>query len=33
MRSLQQFLDPEAGPEVVYTDNSLELGKACEHLQ
>ena len=32
MRRLQQFLDPEASPEVRYTDNALELGKACEHL-
>ena len=23
----------EASPEVIYTDNSLEFGKACEHLQ
>ena len=31
-RSLQKFLEPDRKPEVIYTDNSLELGKACEHL-
>ena len=29
-RSLQKFLDPDRNPEVNYTDNSLEFGKACE---
>ena len=29
-RSLQKFLEPERKPKVVYTDNSLEFGKACE---
>ena len=27
-RSLQKFLDPERKPKVIYTDNSLEFGKA-----
>ena len=31
-RSLQKFLDPMRKPEVIYTDNSLEFGKACEDL-
>ena len=31
-RSLQKFLEPERNPKVVYTDNSLEFGKACEDL-
>ena len=31
-RSLQKFLEPERNPEVMYTDNSLEFGKACEDL-
>ena len=31
-RSLQKFLEPERKPQVIYTDNSLELGKACEDL-
>ena len=31
-RSLQKFLDPNRKPEVIYTDNSLEFGKACEDL-
>ena len=31
-RSLQQFLEPERKPTVIYTDNSLEFGKACEDL-
>ena len=31
-RSLQKFLDPERKPEVIFTDNSLEFGKACEDL-
>ena len=31
-RSLQMFLDPNRKPKVIYTDNSLEFGKACEDL-
>ena len=31
-RSLQKFLEPDRKPEVIYTDNSLEFGKACEDL-
>ena len=31
-RSLQQFLEPDRKPRVIYTDNSLEFGKACEDL-
>ena len=31
-RSLQKFLEPERKPKVIYTDNSLECGKACEDL-
>ena len=31
-RSLQKFLDPTRKPKVIYTDNSLEFGKACEDL-
>ena len=31
-RSLQKFLEPERKPKVIYTDNSLELGKACEDV-
>ena len=31
-RSLQKFLEPERKPKVLYTDNSLEFGKACEDL-
>ena len=31
-RSLQKFLEPDRKPEVIYTDNSLEIGKACEDL-
>ena len=31
-RSLQKFLEPDRKPKVIYTDNSLELGKACEDL-
>ena len=31
-RSLQKFLEPNGKPKVIYTDNSLELGKACEDL-
>ena len=29
-RSLQKFLEPERKPKVIYTDNSLEFGRACE---
>ena len=32
LRSLQKFLEPERNPKVIYTDNSLEFGKACEDL-
>ena len=31
-RNLQKFLEPDRKPEVIYTDNSLEFGKACEDL-
>ena len=31
-RRLQKFLEPERKPNVIYTDNSLEFGKACEDL-
>ena len=31
-RSLQKFLEPERKPKGIYTDNSLECGKACEDL-
>ena len=31
-RSLQKFLEPNRRPKVIYTDNSLEFGKACEDL-
>ena len=31
-RSLQKFLEPERKHKVMYTDNSLEFGKACEDL-
>ena len=31
-RSLQKFLEPDRNPEVIYTDNSLQFGKACEDL-
>ena len=31
-RSLQKFLEPDRKLEVIYTDNSLEFGKACEDL-
>ena len=29
---LAKFLEPERNPKVIYTDNSLEFGKACEDL-
>ena len=32
LRSLQKFLEPGRKPKVIYTDNSLEFGKACEDL-
>ena len=31
-RSLQKFLEPNRKPKVIYIDNSLEFGKACEDL-
>ena len=31
-RSLPKFLEPNRKPKVIYTDNSLEFGKACEGL-
>ena len=31
-RSLQKFLEPDRNPKVIYTDNSLEFGRACEDL-
>ena len=31
-RNLQKFLEPIRKPKVICTDNSLELGKACEEL-
>ena len=31
-RRLQKFLEPDRNPKVIYTDNSLEFGKACEDL-
>ena len=31
-RSLQKFLEPDRKPKFIYTDNSLEFGKACEDL-
>ena len=31
-RSLQKFLEPNRKPKVIYTDNSLEFGKAFEDL-
>ena len=31
-RSLQKFLEPDRKPRIIYTDNSLEFGKACEDL-
>ena len=31
-KSLQKFLEPTRKPRVIYTDNSLEFGKACEDL-
>ena len=31
-RSLQKFLEPDRKPKVIYTDNYLKFGKACEDL-
>ena len=31
-RSLQKFLEPHRNPKVMYTDNSMGFGKACEDL-
>ena len=31
-KSLQKFLVPKRKPKVIYTDTSMEFGKACEHL-
>ena len=31
-RTLQKFLEPTRKPKDIYTDNSLEFGKACEDL-
>ena len=31
-RSLQKFLEWNRKPKVIYTDSSLEFGKACEDL-
>ena len=31
-KSLQKFSEPNRKPEVIYTDSSLEFGKACEDL-
>ena len=31
-RSLQKFLEPTWKPKVIYTDNSLKFGEACEDL-
>ena len=31
-RSFQKFLEPDRKPKVIYTDNSLDFGKACEDL-
>ena len=31
-RSLQKFLEPDRKPKVIYTNNSLEFGEACEDL-
>ena len=31
-RSLQKFLEPDRNSKVIYTDNSIEFGKACEDL-
>ena len=31
-KSLQKFLEPNRKPKVIYTNTSLEFGKACEDL-
>ena len=31
-KSLRKFIGPSQKPKVLYTDNSLELGKSCEDL-
>ena len=31
-KNLMKFLEPTMKPKVIYTDNSLEFGKACEDL-
>ena len=31
-KSLQKFLDLSENPKVIYTDNSLEFGEACEEF-
>ena len=31
-KSPQEFVEPTRKPKVIYTDNSLEFGKACEEL-
>ena len=31
-RSLQKFLEPDRRPSVIYTDNFLKFGTACEDL-
>ena len=31
-RSLQKFLEPKRKPKIIYPNNSLEFGKACEDL-
>ena len=31
-KGLQKFLEPNRNPKVIYTDCSLEFGKACEDL-
>ena len=31
-RSLHKLLEPERNPKVIYTENSLEFGKACEDV-
>ena len=31
-KNLMKFLEPTRKPEVIYTHNSLEFGKACEDL-
>ena len=31
-RSLQKFMEPNRKPKIIYSDNSLEFGKACEDL-